>query len=244
MSEQLHILEMIEKGELSIEEGEQRLKTLSSTAASNHSLHENLSTIEILELIENGEMSSDEGLEKMLHATPTSEVENVNEEDHQTQDYDLFSEDSFKKWQAWWTIPAVSGFVITFLSAIWMNSVYENSGTTFWFFFAWLPLFLGLLIMGIAWPSKNKPWVHVRIQQPPGEKPERIAISIPLPTWLVAGGLKMATYFSKNDSVSKLDSHTIEQLFSSFRKSAEEGKPFYADIDEGKNGAKVKVFIG
>ncbi|MBT6152361.1 MAG: hypothetical protein HOH75_10265, partial [Chloroflexi bacterium] len=149
-----------------------------------------------------------------------------------------------RKWQNWWTIPVFLGFSFATLSAYWMNSIYENSGTTFWFYFSWIPLFLGIAIMAFSWPSPNRTWVHIRVKQAYGQKPEKISISLPIPLKFVSWAIRIAKTYGPEKQLAMIDEVAIDELLSGFSKSANKGTPFFVEVAEGDNGERVEIYVG
>lgn len=85
-----------------------------------------------------------------------------------------------KRLKHWWIIPFGVGTFVTILGTIWMGLSYFRKGFGWGFWLAGFVLFVGLLLLTISFPSPKHPWLHVRIKQKPGEKPPLILFSLPL----------------------------------------------------------------
>ena len=93
--------------------------------------------------------------------------------------------------------------------------------------------------MALAWGSKTAPWIHVRVQQAPGETPQRIAISFPIPVGLTVWGFRLFGHY-----IPHMEGVNLEEIIMALKDVAKDGTPFYVNVDEGENGEKVQVFIG
>ncbi len=253
MSDFINILEKIESGEISADEGARLMLETKNKEEAHIPNIEISKDIEILDLIERGEISIEEGLDKFnvgknLNTANTSPIDHANNSADSDQQPDQqtmpVSDKEMQKWQNWWTIPVFIGFSVAILSAYWMNAIYENSGNTFWFYFSWIPLFIGFSIMAFSWPSPNRTWVHVRVKQAHGNKPEKISISLPLPLKIISWAIGMAKRFAPEEQVAMIDAVAIDELLSGFSKSANKGTPFFVEVAEGENGERIEIYIG
>jgi hypothetical protein len=146
--------------------------------------------------------------------------------------------DEIKKWKRWWVIPMWVGVGITVVGGAIMYSAYANDGFGFWFACAWFPFMLGVLFMALAWGSRTTPWLHVRIHQRPGQSPQKIAISFPLPIRLANWGLRTFGHFIPN-----IEGIDLENVLVALNESVTDGTPFFVDVDD-EDGERVQVFIG
>lgn len=141
-------------------------------------------------------------------------------------------------WKNWWQWPLWIGVSITVIAAGFMYLAYRGSGFGFWFACTWFPFLFGVMLMALAWASRTARWVHVRVQQKPGEKPERIAISLPIPLRLTAWALR--TFQHK---IPGMDKFNAPDMITALRNVTPEA-PLYVKVDEGEDGEKVEVYIG
>jgi hypothetical protein len=150
-------------------------------------------------------------------------------------------EPEIEKWRRWWMIPLWIGVGITITGSLLMFWAYQSSGFSFWFACSWLPFLLGVAVMAMAWGSRSARWMHLRIQQEPGEWPRTIAFSFPLPLRFAAWFLRTFGQF-----IPKVDEIGIDfdQLIQVFETSTTTETPFYVEVDEGENGETVQIYIG
>jgi hypothetical protein len=92
-------------------------------------------------------------------------------------------------WKRWWTIPLWVGVGVCVLSGLWMSSAAANEDM-FWFFCAIFPALLGALIVALSIWSRKSRWVHVRIRESKDGRKKNIKISLPVPTELVSWGMQ------------------------------------------------------
>jgi hypothetical protein len=145
-----------------------------------------------------------------------------------------------QKWRRWWTIPLWIGVGLSVLGGVLLYAAVQSTGgVNFWFFCAGVPFTLGVLAIILAWQSRTSPWLHLRVQQAPGESPQRIAISMPLPTRLLAWLLR--TFGHK---IPSMDGQELDQIILAVGKNASPENPIYIQVDEGEDGEKVEIYIG
>jgi hypothetical protein len=247
MSERLRILGLIENGEISAEEGAELLKNADSIKSDPA---KKTSEMKILEMIERGEISPEAGVEMLTGSKneDRSDTEPLKEkvviiEDEPTSSQPNLDREA-KKWRQWWLIPAWLGVGVMVLSAWWMYSAFQASGLGFWFFVSWIPLLLSSGFVALLWPSANRPWVHVRVNQEKGESPQRIAISIPLPIKFAAWALRTFGHYIPTGVQNKFDASSLDELILALGDSTKNGSPIHIKVDEGEDGERVEVFIG
>jgi len=231
-SERNKILEMIESGVISAEDGIRLLDALDGD--SEESVFPDVkSDLEISEPLSNfsEELPDDFGetFEEVLepdavyHPDPMPSAPDPQE---------------IKKWKRWWVIPMWIGVGITVLGGALMYGAYASSGIGFWFACAWFPFVLGVMAMALAWASRTAPWLHVRVQQKPGETPQRIAISFPIPLGLVGWAVRIFGHRIPN-----IEGVDLQNIVKAIDESAKDGTPFFVDVDD-EDGERVQVYIG
>ena len=206
----------------------------------------------ILDMVEQGDISAEDGL-RLMNAmarsqpfTPKSSFEEgtFHEQDILTR----FDEDDtgdasvskeelarIKQIKRWWILPFGVGLLFTILGAVWMYAGYTAKGFGVGFWLSWIPFLLGVLLVAVSYQSSHSIWLHVRIRQRPGEKPERIAISLPIPISITRWFLK-----SFGDRIPGLREQPID--FSEVLENISPEEPFYVHVDE--DGEEVEVIIG
>jgi len=219
--ERLQILEMIEKGIISAEEGVRLLNSLQGEPA-----EETPSITGSVPAPSASASPEPEVIEEPL--TPPAKSASV------PFDFD----EGIKRWRRWWWVPLTVGIVITVASGSLMYLAYQKSGFGFWFACLWFPLLLGVLVISLGAASRTTRWLHVRVHQEPGEWPRTIAISLPVPIRFVAWVLRVF-----KPHIPNMDNANLDELILALEKTSPE-QPFYVKVDEDESGEKVEVYIG
>ena len=206
------ILGMIERGELSAEEGMRLIRAMGPSQAA----------IEV-----DDPVSPDEPT-----ATPVA-VEILESEPPKLSDEELRR---MKQLKRWWILPFGIGLVITALGAIWMYTGYVNRGFSWGFWLSWIPFIFGIFVVAVSFQTSRSVWLHLRIKQKPGEKPERISISLPLPITLTQWFI--STFGNR---VPGLRNQPIDNI-SEILKDISPEDPFYLQVDD--DDEQVEIFIG
>ena len=142
-----------------------------------------------------------------------------------------------KKWRGWWRIPLWIGVIATVLTGLLLYSIYSAAGFNFWFACAWFPFMLSVAIVALAWASRSAHWLHVRVHQPPGERPQNIAISLPIPLTLMGWFLRMF-----RGKIPNIQGVNPDEMILVLNHVTPE-KPFYVEVNE-EDGERVEVYIG
>jgi hypothetical protein len=143
------------------------------------------------------------------------------------------------KWKRWWMVPVWIGVAITVFGGLFMYLAMRSSGIGFWFVCASTPFILGLVLIVLAWGSRKAPWLHLRVQQPPGEKPEKIAFSMPLPIRPAAWFLRTFGHW-----IPSLKEQSFDELILAVGDKTGPDNPLYIVVDEQETGEKVEIYIG
>jgi hypothetical protein len=130
------------------------------------------------------------------------------------------------------------GVSIFLVGALLMYWAWSASGFGFWFACTWFPFLLGVAVMALAWSSRTARWLHLRVHQKPGSKPERIAISLPIPLRLTAWALRT---FGKR--IPNMENTGLDEVILALDATSPEA-PFYLEVEEGANGERVEIYIG
>jgi hypothetical protein len=149
------------------------------------------------------------------------------------------SDEEIEKWKRWWVIPLWIGAGITVVGGLLMYWALSANGFGFWFACAWFPFLFGVVVLALGWGSRTSPWLHVRIHQAPGQRPQKIAISFPIPVRLTVWGLRTFGHH-----IPHMGDTSLDEVILSLKDVAKEGTPLFVDVDEGENGERVQVFIG
>ena len=141
---------------------------------------------EILKMVEEGKITAEEAIE-LLNAIEAdiadaeSDAFSAEASQNHVRDEDANLNAIADKVRGFWRIPLWVGIGITILGSFWILSAMQASGFGFWFYCAWIPFSLGVLVIVLAAGSKTSHWIFVRIKQAPGEKPQNITFGFPLP---------------------------------------------------------------
>jgi hypothetical protein len=142
-----------------------------------------------------------------------------------------------KKWRGWWRIPLWIGVIATILTGLLLYAIYDAGGFNFWFACAWFPFLLSVAIIALAWASRSAHWIHVRVHQSPGERPQNIAISLPVPITLM--GWFLRTFRGRIPGIQGVNP---DEMILALKHVSPE-KPFYVEVNED-DGERVEVYIG
>lgn len=207
----------------------------------------------IMDMVEQGQISAEEGL-RLINAMggqresqdvketdsliPVEPVE-VHEDESEPYQPTISPEERRRldQLKRWWILPFGIGLLITILGAVWMFNGYANNGFSWGFWLAWIPFLLGIFILSVSFQTSRSVWLHVRIKQKPGETPQRIAISLPVPMGLIRWFLRTFGH-----RISGLKDQPIDQ-YADILENLSVDEPFYVHVDD-EDGEEVEVFIG
>lgn len=145
-----------------------------------------------------------------------------------------------KSWGRWWMWPMAVGIGITFFGALLMYWAYSaTGGLSVWFFCASPPFAFGVLLMALAAASRTAKWLHVRVNTGEDEWPRRVSISLPLPISLTAWFLR-----TFRGHIPKLKDTAVDELILALGETTSSDNPLYVEVNEGKDGEQVQVYIG
>jgi hypothetical protein len=144
----------------------------------------------------------------------------------------------FARWRRFWVIPLWVGVGITVISALLLFWAQQASGVGFWFFCAGVPFTLGIVLIVLAWQSRTARWLHLRVHQSPGERPQNIAISFPLP-------LRFSSWFLRtfHNRIPGMEGVPIDEAMSVIEKSTSPDQPLFIKVEE-EDGERVEIYIG
>jgi hypothetical protein len=207
---------------------------------------------QILKMIHDGKISAEQGLVLMqaldeapdddtspvqlsvLEVQPLTAPEISGQAESQPKNNPDFDR-KIDRFRSLWTIPLWLGVAFTVAGAYWMYSALQATGFGFWFYFAWLPFIIGVLLTALAFSSRNSRWIYINIKQKPGETPQRIVLAFPLS--LVSWGLQFVRH-GKQDR----ERDATDQVMSAVFASTQSSEPMMVDVEE--DGEHVQVYIG
>ncbi len=198
--------------------------------------------LQVLKMIDQGIISAEEGhslLQAMVGEQDEAQgiLETPQKESPQIPGLDEIEQ--WKQDHPWiWQIPLWMGIGITMLSTGLMYLAWRTSGFGVWFAFTWLPFLLGVMVLILAWGSQQSPWLHVRIQQKPGETPEKIAISLPVPVRLTTWALRAFGH-----RLPDMEGVNLDAVILALNDSTRDETPFFVDVNDDDDGTRVQVII-
>ena len=231
--ERLRILEMIEQGLISTEDGLRLLNALDGDASGGLTPEASAPSLGDPQAGSDWETATDPEV-----SADEPEPERIEVSSEQVQDPAGSSGGRIPKFRSWWWIPMWVGVAITVVAGGLMFLAYQSGGFGFWFACTWFPFLFGVAVMALAWGSRSARWLHVRVHQKEGERPQNISISLPLPLHLIAWLLRHFGSYIPN-----LDATGLDEVILALDKTSPDA-PLYVEVNEGRNGEQVEVYIG
>ena len=205
---------------------------------------------QILKMVEDGKVSADEAMKLMkaldelsvemeiIEAAPASSSGPEAESDLKKSNAPEFEEVA-RRARRLWQIPLWIGVTISVLSAYWMYRLVNTSNYGFWFYFAWLPLILGILMIALFASSRTSRWLYVNVEQEEGEWPRKITLGFPIP-------LGLASWFLRNfgNNIEGLRQANVDEIIEILSKGISAKEPLIVNVDEAEHGDRVQVYIG
>jgi hypothetical protein len=244
-NERMQILDQIERGEISVAEGLRRLEALPEEegleSETSPAQPEPENPPEAGEAPASEVEAAPKEEEILTQAQPDEAPDSAATED--LTDPTVLAADTVppdaEKWRQFWMAPLWIGAAVTVLGGWLMYRALVTSGVGFWFVCAALPFAIGCALLALAWNARTAPWLHLRVQQKPGERPQRIAISFPIPVRLTSWLLRN---FGKH--IPRLEDTALDEVIVALGQTASHGEPVYIQVDEGEAGEKVEIYIG
>lgn len=197
----------------------------------------------ILQMVENGKITAEEAMTliKALEQIPAEdEVKVIETEAGSRSAYDASEFDEVKaRARKYASIPLGIGVGITVLASYWMFALTQNANYGFWFFCAWFPLLLGILLTALSAGGMNSRWLYVDINQEQGEWPQRITFGFPIPFGLVSWGVRNFGHRAKDAGQAQIDA-----IAAALDASNSMNEPLIVNVDEGEGGERVQIYIG
>ena len=233
------ILEMIDSGKITAEEGLHLLQALPSVSADD-----DLDETGLPEFASEPQVSSDWREEpatvEMQTVAEIGASEQESAQEYAQQDEPRTAAPDFKRWRSFWIYPFWAGVAVTVLGSLLMFWAQQATGMSFWFFCAGIPFTLGIVLMVLAWQSRTARWLHLRVQQKTGEWPQNIAISFPLP--LRISGWFMRTFRHRIPGMDET-SVDIDAVMATLEQTTSPENPLYVEVEE-EDGERVQIYIG
>jgi hypothetical protein len=199
---------------------------------------------QILKMVEDGVISAEEAMTliKALeenHAEVEVEVIETETGSGGERSASLDFEEVKARAKKYAMIPLWVGVAFTVLGAYWMYILVSNANYGFWFFCAWIPLLLGLLVVALSSGGMNARWLYLNVDQKSGEWPEHITLGFPLPLGIIAWVLRNFGHYMRG-----MDRANVEEILKALSTMDDLDEPLIVNVDEGEHGEQVQVYIG
>ena len=199
---------------------------------------------QILKMVEDGKISAEEAMTliKALEETSAENEVEVIETEADTssgRSAGLEFEEVKARAQKFAMFPLWIGVAFTVLSAYWMYALVSNANYGFWFFCAWFPLLLGLLIVALSGGGMNARWLYVNVDQRSGEWPKHITFGLPLPLGIITWVLRNFGHYMQG-----MDRANVDGILKALSTMDDLDEPLIVNVDEGEHGEQVQVYIG
>ncbi len=228
------ILDMIANHKITAEEGLHLLQSLPADEEDEAGAENQAESLEAFQP-DTTALPSSVGLEDQ----PPAEGQDTGADESQSDaDQAAKAAPSFTRWRHFWMIPLWIGTGVTVAGALLMVWAQQASGMGFWFFCAGVPFTLGIVLIALAWQTRSAPWLHLRVQQKPGEHPQKIAISLPLPLGISSWFLRTFRH-----RIPGMDDVSIDEILTALQQSTSPDNPLYIEVEE-EDGERVQIFIG
>jgi len=205
---------------------------------------------QILKMVEDGKISAEEALTliKALEETPAeAEVVVIETETGSVPEGGSGGERSaspdFEEVKArakkFAMIPLWIGVAFTVLGAYWMFALVSNANYGFWFFCAWVPLLLGLLLVALSAGGMNSRWLYINVDQRAGEWPGHFTMGFPIPLGMIAWVLRNFGHF-----IPGMGRANVDEILMALSTMDDLDEPLIVNVDESEHGEQVQVYIG
>lgn len=231
------ILEMIDNGKISAEDGLRLLQALPVDEQEEDEFPDTFYPEDELKIIVSGEPAAVE-YSPIIEAATSESPEHEYDQDYTSTGETKSSMPDFDRWRRYWIYPLWIGVGITVVGSLLMFWAAQATGLGFWFFCAGIPFTLGIVILVLAWQSRTAHWLHLRVQQKPGEWPRTIAFSFPLP-------LRISSWFLRTfrTHIPGMEEASVDEVLAALEQSTSPDNPLYIEVDED-DGERVQIYIG
>lgn len=199
---------------------------------------------QILKMVEEGKISADEAMTliKALEETRAEdeiEVIETGAEPGQGRSAGPEFEEVKARAKRFAMVPVWIGVAFTVLGSYWMYALVQNANYGFWFFCAWFPLLLGILLIALSAGGMNSRWLYVNVDQEEGEWPQHITLGFPIPLGIIGWFLRNFGHY-----IPGMDRTNVDEILMALSMANHLDEPLIVNVDEGENGERVQVYIG
>lgn len=218
--ERMEILNLIESGEIDVDEG---LKRMSGETVERPER-------DILDQLETGDIDVGEAVRLIEGAAPSETHSKSAPADGLVSP----RSPSVGTWRSWWLLIPAFGLAFTAFGG-WLGTI-----GGWWWLCAAPSLVVGILVLLLAVLTQNAPWLHVRVDTGQESWPRHVAISLPVPIRLASWGLRRWGHYA-----SGLDATAVDELLLSLEGSIDADNPIHIEVHEDdETGERIQVFLG
>ncbi|MBC8336884.1 MAG: hypothetical protein H8E29_16630 [Anaerolineales bacterium] len=197
---------------------------------------------QILKMIEEGKITPEEGV-NLLEALDDNSIEDEAPYRAQAAPNSRFDpldglDEVASRVRSYWYIPMWIGVGFTVLGGLIMYWAMQASGFNFWFYCAWFPLFLGVLVVALAAGGHRSHWLFVSIKRSPDSVERDISLGFPLPFGLGAWVLRNFGHYIPN-----LNETIVNELLRVLEESPIGEPQLVVDVLDDEDGDHVQVFV-
>lgn len=197
---------------------------------------------QILKMVEEGKITANEAMRlmKAIDDSPAQDKIEVIETGINTnpgQNIDQRLTGISDKVKNFWMIPFWIGVGITFLGGMSMFYAIKASGFGFWFYFAWLPFLLGVVITALSTSSRTARWMVICVERERGERQHGFFFGLPL---------SLAGWVLRNfgQKIPNLGKTHVDEILQAIEKTITSKSPLIINVENDDNGEHVQVYIG
>lgn len=214
------ILNMVNNGDITAEEGLRLINTVSSSEAVDEEND-----------IEDENYGSEDEVSGITTNNSMGDVEII-----QTTE-SPFDQERINKFKKWWFLPFSVGLILTVISSIWMYLGITSKGLGWGFWLSWIPFIIGIVIMAISALSSKSKWIHIRVREKGKGKHVNIRFSMPMP-------LGAAKWFIRNFShkLKKTKELPLDEIITEIEQGITSDSPLYVKVND--DGDEVEIYIG
>ncbi len=208
----LEILQKIESGELSVEEGFRLLNELDGAQAE-------------------GTQAAYAGFAQPIAGEIVNNAPSNESAGHNAPDFTAPDFKGFRKWS--WVLFGVF-LLLTAVSAWWMYSAWQNHPFGIGFWLTWIPFGIGVLGMATSF---NARWLHLRVREKKEGEWKTIRISFPLPLGIASSVLRAKPGWLPAEMREKNIGETLREI----DRSISHDQPFYIEVDEEDEHVEIFI---
>ena len=199
---------------------------------------------QILKMVEDGKISAEEAMtliKALEQSSAEDEVEVIETEASSSLERGVGPdfEEVKERARRFAMIPLWIGIAFTVLGAYWMYALVRSANYGFWFFVAWFPLLLGILLVAISAGGMNSRWLYVNVEQKDDEWPRHITLGFPIPLGLIGWFLRNFGHYVRG-----MDKTNVDEVLMALSLANNLDEPLIVNVDEGDDGERVQVYIG